>query len=121
MVIEAYVVQYLTDQGFAAYGEVPRETGGEFVTVEKTGGSQPDHIDHATLAVQSWADTMLGASQLADAVAGALRGMIEADTISAVSVNGPYNYTDPSREKYRCQSVAEIVYYSEGPDYDPNA
>lgn len=119
MVIETYVVQYLTDRGYAAYGEVPRTIGGEFVTVEKAGGSQPNHIDRATLAVQCWADTMLRAAELSDDVADAIRELAEEDAISRVSVTGPYNFTDPSREKYRYQMVAEIVYYNDAPDYAP--
>ena len=113
IIIEAYVIAYLDDLGYRVYGEVPKSTEGEFVTVERTGAGWKNQIDSATLAVQAWADTMLEAATLADAVAEDLRSMIGEDEISSVSVTGPYNYTDPRTNKYRYQAAVYVVYYKE--------
>ena len=113
MEIEACVVYHLTTNGFDAYGEVPKTTGGEFVTIERTGGGETNHIERATLAVQSWADTMLDAVKLDSAVADAMESLVEYESVSACRRNGSYNYTNPATNKYRYQSVYEVIYYRE--------
>lgn len=113
MIIEAYVVQYLLDEGVTAYGEVPKSTAGSFVTVERTAGGETEHIDHATLAIQSWSDTMLSAARLDETVRGLMADLITDTTVSSVSLNSSYNYTNPNTTKYRYQSVYDIVYYND--------
>ena len=113
MIIESYVIAYLDDLGYRVSAEVPKSTGGEFITVERTGSERTNQIDRATLAVQAWADTMESAATLAEDVAEDLRDMIGEDEISSVSVTGPYNYTDPKTSKYRYQATVYVVFYRE--------
>ena len=47
------MIQWLTDLGYEAYSYPPKD-GTSFVTIERTGGSVADMVDHPTLAIQVW-------------------------------------------------------------------
>ena len=82
--LEQTIIAYLLDRGFDVYAEAPSSSGGTFVTVERTGGyALHRRIEHATVAVQSWAPSTLEASDLAAAVDAALLEM--PDHVESVS------------------------------------
>ena len=70
--IETTVQDFLLDRlGVPVTMEVPEGASGTFVVLEKTGSSRQNYIRRATLAVQSYAPTLLSAAQF---LCGAQRG-----------------------------------------------
>ena len=91
--------------------EVPEDPPGTFCLLEKTGGSENDHICTAVVAVQSWARTLLEAAELNEQVKAAMRRAADRDEIAHVRLNTDYNYTDTSTRHYRYQAVFDLVHY----------
>ena len=81
-----------------------------FVLIEKTGSSTENHIEHATLAIQSYAPTMYQAAQLNYRVKKAMEKSIALPDISRCVCNSDYNYTDTTQKRDRYQAVFDIVY-----------
>lgn len=50
------LIEWLTQKGYNAYSYPPK-AGDSFITVERTGGSVSDLVDHPQFAVQAWAQT----------------------------------------------------------------
>lgn len=110
--IEKIVRDYLSDSlSVPVYMEVPANPPDSFVMVEKTGSSRANRINRATLAVQSWADSLLEACQLNEQVKRAMDDFLELDEISACRLNSDYNFTDPTTKHYRYQAVFDLVFY----------
>lgn len=117
--IEVTVLEYLksvlstpvvaikpTDQGIT-----------EFVLVEKTGSSRENFINRATFAIQSYSDTLYGATSLNEAVKEAMLGdgtttfgIAYSCDVAKCSLNSDYNYTDTTTKQYRYQAVFDLVY-----------
>lgn len=91
--------------------EVPQNIEGDYVIVEKTGSSNSNFINHATLAIQSYSTSLYKASCLNEKVKEVIENMIELDEISKVKLNTDYNFTDTTKKQYRYQAVYEITYY----------
>ncbi len=83
----------------------------EYVLIEKTGGGEENHINDATLIIQSFSTHLYGAVALNEEVKKAMRKSVTLDDISRCSLNSDYNYTDTARKKYRYQAVFDIVHY----------
>lgn len=89
----------------------------EYVLIEKTGSSRENHINRATLVIQSYSDTLLGAMQLNEAVKDAMLGdgtstfgIIASCDVARCSLNSDYNFTDTTRKEYRYQAVFDLTY-----------
>lgn len=109
--IEAVVIGYLDGlDNIPAYAERPEEPPEEYLIVERTGGGYMNHISRATIAVQSYADSMLRAAQVNETVEEAMRDFTDLENISRCSLNSSYNFTDTASKKYRYQAVFDIVY-----------
>ena len=78
--------------------------------IEKTGGSRENFINSATIAIQSYAESLYKAAQLNDIVKDAMDHMAESTNIFKSSLNSDYNFTDTSTKKYRYQAVYDIYY-----------
>lgn len=110
--IEETILNYLSDALDAPVSmEVPPESPGRFVVLEKTGSSRTDHICSAVIAVQSFAESLLEAARLNKRVKEAMEGLDELDEIAAVRLNTDCNFTDPSTKRYRYQAVFDITHY----------
>ena len=110
--IETTVLDYLRDRlGVPVTMEVPEGASGTFVVLEKTGSSRQNYIRRATLAVQSYAPTLLLAAQLDDAVIEAMLALPELDRVAACRLERDYNFTDTETKKYRYQAVFAVTYY----------
>ena len=111
--IEARIIDYLEKAlGISAYAEVPEDnTGGEFLVVEKTGSARSNYLDEATIAVQSYADSLADAAFLNQRVKAAMLNLWTLDDISAVRLNSDYNFTDTTTRRYRYQGVYVVTYY----------
>ena len=95
--------------------EVPKNTVSQFVIIDKTGGSQKDHIPSGLIIIQSYGATKLQAAELNETVKhwmlDGLEGLITQNDVSSVKLNGDYDYTDTSEKRYRYQAVFDIVHY----------
>lgn len=113
MLIEQTVIEYLADNlSVPVYAEVPEDPPSQYVLVEKTGSGQTNHISSATLAVQSYADSLFDAATLSHEICDLLWDMTSLTSISRVEVTD-YNYTDTQTKKYRYQAVLDVVYYDD--------
>ena len=110
--IETTVLDYLRDRlGVPVTMEVPEGASGIFVVLEKTGSSRQNYIRRATLAVQSYAPTLLLAAQLDDRVIEAMLALPKLDRVAACRLERDYNFTDTETKKYRYQAVFAVTYY----------
>lgn len=110
--IEKTVLQHLSNTLPAQVCmEVPENPPDKFVLVEKTGSSQVNRINHATLAVQSWAGSMMEAAELNEQVKTSMDELSGFDDISACRLNSDYNFTDTTTKHYRYQAVFDLVFY----------
>ncbi len=111
MSIEEFVISFLGEAlEEPVSGDVP-EAGTRFVTVEKTGGSVRDHIRHATIAVQSWAESRAEADKLNEQVKAAMAMAIARPEISRCALTNDYNYPDLETKRPRYQALFDIVYF----------
>ncbi len=111
--IEKIILDYLGQElTVPVYMEVPEGRPDEtFVVIEKTGGGRVNHIDSATLAIQSYAPSMYGAAALNEEVKAAMENAITLDSISRSVLNSDYNYTDTTSKHYRYQAVFDVIFY----------
>lgn len=93
------------------YMEIPENPPNTFVLVEKTGSSRTNRVNRATLAVQSWAGSLLAAAELNERVKAAMDELAEIDDVSACRLNSDYNFTDTTTKHYRYQAVFDLVFY----------
>ena len=96
------------------YAERPERPDESYVIVERTGSEIRQHINHARIAVQSYAPSMLAAIALNRRVVSAMQDLDAMDEISRVEVNSAgYNFTDPDAKEYRYQAVFDLTYYDD--------
>ena len=110
--VEKIVKDYLQSSlGIPVRLEEEDDLGNEYVLIEKTGSGKENHVESATLEVQSFSTSIYGAATLNERVKAAMEKIIELDDISKCELNSDYNYTDTNRKKYRYQAVFDIVYF----------
>ena len=111
--IEKTVLDWLTAGGITAYMEMPEPVpSGNFVLIEKTGSDpRPVGLEAATLAVQSYADTLYGAASLNESVKARMAALYWEQGICRLECNSDYNFTDEETKKYRYQAVFDVLYY----------
>lgn len=109
--IEKIVLDYLNESlSVPVHMEEPKEQSGEYVLIEKTGSSRTNHINSATLAIQSYADSMYHAATLNEKVKEAMDNIITLNTIGKSELNSDYNFTDTTKKKYRYQAIYDLTY-----------
>ena len=109
--IEQQILDYLTDHlSVPICMEVPSPLPETFVLLEKTGSSRADWISSATLALQSWAMTLLDAAKLNEQVKAAMDRMPDTEDVGRAELNTDYVYTDTATKRYRYQAVYDITY-----------
>ncbi len=91
--------------------EVPAGPPASFVVVEKTGSGRKDHIASATLAVQSYADTLYKAALLNEEVKAAMDRLPEHPAVSAARLNSDYPFNDTAAKRRRYQAVYDVTYH----------
>lgn len=107
------VVAWLAALGYTASTRPPSdapESPTEFVTVERTGGSVVDMVDHPMVAIQTWATTDTRAEEMANDIrVAALTGALPRG-VSRIGVNsGPYPYWDEDTRCPRYQVVLDVT------------
>lgn len=109
--IEKIVKNYLRKTlGIPVLMEKPKEKVTEYVLVIKTGSSKENFINSATIALQSYAESMDKAAALNERVKTAMDNMIVLDEISKSKLNTDYPFTDIQTKEYRYQAVYDLVY-----------
>lgn len=110
--IEEIVIKYLNEVlEVPVYPIMPPDKQDEsFALVERIGGSTENHIQYATLAIQSYAESMQQAAALNEKVKKAMDNIITLHSVFKSKLNSDYNFTDTTMEKYRYQAVYDLVY-----------
>ena len=93
------------------YVDAPNDPPESYVTLERTGGGETEHIRSAMIAIQCYGPTQATAARLHEDVMVSMKALSELIGISACGLNAEYNYTDTSTKRYRYQSVYDIIYY----------
>lgn len=111
--IETIILNYLSSKlSVPVSMEVPLNPSTKrYVVLEKTGSTRENYcLNTATIAAQSYAESMAEAAKLNVLVKEAIDDMIELNSISACRLNSDYNFTDTSTKKYRYQCIYVISY-----------
>lgn len=112
--IEKIIYDYLSSVlSVSVYLEKPEEAPAEYVLIEKTSSSRSNYLDTATIAVQSYSDTLYNTAVLNELVKEKMLNSIISNSISSCKLNSDYNFTDTQTKKYRYQAVFELTYYNE--------
>lgn len=112
MIIEIIVLNYLSEHASVpVYLERPARKPPRFILVEKTGSGRSDHLNEATIAVQSWAPRLTEAAALNEEVKTLMDNLIELDSVSRSQLNSDYNFTNTADKQYRYQAVYDITHY----------
>lgn len=111
--IEKVVLDYLQSKlGVDCYMEVPNSNDTNFIVIEKTGSTDEDGIWGATIAIQSYADTLCNAASLNEQVKEAMMDIAdELDIVSDCDLNSDYNFTNTQSKQYRYQAVFNLIHY----------
>lgn len=108
--IEKIILDYLNKVlDVPVYMERPAQKPDRYVLIEKTGGSEKSHIQTATLALQSYAESLYQAAVLNELLKGAMMESITLPQVSRAKLNSDYNYTDTTKKEYRYQAVYDLV------------
>lgn len=110
--IEKVLYDYLSaNLDVPVYADIPKQYPVSYVTLEKTGSGRTDHINRATVAVQSIAGSMFEAAALNERVKTVMDNAIILPEVASSKLNSDYNYTDTTTKQYRYQAVYDIVHY----------
>ena len=113
--VESALVQYLREQGFEAYGDVPDDTTqpapSSFLTVERTGGRVTEDmtIDQAAIVVQAWAPSRADALRLAIEADSVMLGFEAVPEVMRVYVNEMINFPPMNGDKRGRYQLAYTV------------
>lgn len=109
--IELMIKNYLDKTlSVPAYLEEPRDKPNLYVLIDKTGSSEDNKIKKATVALQSYGESMYEAAKLNEEVKVLLDNIIYFEDISKAKINSDYNFTDTTTKRYRYQAVYDFVY-----------
>lgn len=110
--IEKIVLDYLKEHiECPVLMEQPKTKPTTFVLLEKTSGGRENCLNEATIAIQSYSDTLLKAAELNETVKSNMLNIIELKKIARCSLDSDYNFTDDTTKQYRYQAVFDFTYY----------
>lgn len=110
--IELIILNYLKEKLDVPVSlEKQSKEVGSYVVFEKTSSDKTNHLPSATVAFQSYGESLYKAVMLNEEVKEAVEDMIKLDEIRGLSLNSDYNFTDTSTKEYRYQAVYDINYY----------
>lgn len=104
--IEAIIKAYLDEHlDYPVYLEHQSNPPAEYIIFEKTGTSKQNFVETATIAVQSYSDSLYKACELNSKVKAAMEELITLPEIAGVHLISDYNFTDTTTKKYRYQAI----------------
>lgn len=110
--IEKTILDYLSQNlTVPVVMERPATAPATYVLIEKTGSSKRNQIYTATIAIQSYAPSLVEAAELNETVKSTIEGAVELNRICQVSLNSDYNFTNTAMKQYRYQAVFDITHY----------
>lgn len=110
--IEAIVIKWLSEKmDVPVFAEVPEDAPASFLLVEKTSGRRTNYLSFSSIVVQSYDESLLKAAELNETVKACMFELIEVQSVSKVSLNANYNFTDTQTKRYRYQSVFDIAHF----------
>lgn len=110
--VETIITEYLSKKlGIKVTTEKPDDEPSRYVLIEKTGSTRSNYIDKATVAIQSYAESMYEAAALNEQVKQAMDNITILPNISKSELNSDYNFTDTTKKEYRYQAVYDITFF----------
>lgn len=110
--IELIVKKYLDNKlDIPVYFEHQTKSLSKFIILEKTSGDYTNHLQKATIVVQSYANTLYEAAKLNEEIKQEMFNIVELPEIVGIKLNSDYNFTDTDTKMYRYQAVFDINYY----------
>lgn len=110
--IEATVRNHLkTALQEPVYIDVPADPPASYVSIERTGGREEEHIRNAMIAIQSFGGSRYNAAALHEAVIERMQTLNTLSSVSACNLSAEYDFTDRETKRYRYQAVFDIIYY----------
>lgn len=110
--IEKIIRDYLlTVLDVPVYVDVPADPPDTYVIIQRTGGSETEHIRSAVMAIQSYGPRKTAAAELHEQVLALLPAIADGVEVSACDINAEYDFTDTTTKRYRYQAVFDIIYY----------
>lgn len=109
--IEKVLYDYLNEHlDVPAVLEKPAPLPRDFVFIERTGGNVVNHIENATITIQSYGSTLYDAASLNERVKTLMLNSVTLTEISSCTLNSNYNFTDASEKRHRYQAVFDVVF-----------
>ena len=97
---------------YTAYMEKPNTSNDTYFVIDKVGGGQFEHINNASVAIQTYAPSKYQAALVCEMLNEAIiNDFITQPNISKVELNSSYPFPDTAEKKYRYQSLFDIYYY----------
>lgn len=94
--------------------EVPSEDYPEFpeklITIELVGKKRANHVCSASIAFQSYGNSLYEAAALDERVRAAVDDMVILDDIGSTKLSSNYNFTDTRTKRCRYQCIYDIYY-----------
>lgn len=110
--IELIVRKYLVSKlDIPVVLEYQKNLPKRYVLLEKTSGKRNNYLNSSTIAIQSYAESLLEAAKLNEKIKNVMFDLIEVNEVSRVDLNSDYNFTDAETKQYRYQAVFDINYY----------
>lgn len=113
--IETIVLNYLLSKTLSVGTHIGLEVDinppQKYIVLEKTGSGRSNHINRATIAIQSICRTSLAdAADLNEEVKEAMDAITELPEVFSCDLNSDYNFTNTQTKEYRYQAVFDIYY-----------
>lgn len=110
--IELIVRKYLVSKlDILVVLEYQKNLPKRYVLLEKTSGKRNNYLNSSTIAIQSYAESLLEAAKLNEKIKNIMYDLVAVDEVSRVDLNSDYNFTDAETKQYRYQAVFDINYY----------
>lgn len=111
--IEKILIDYLTPlfPDASVLMEVPKDRPSKFITIERTGGSEEEHVYHSTIVIDSYDTTLAKTIELNDRVIKAMKNAIQLDEITSCQLNSNYNDTNKETKEYRYGALFDLTHY----------
>lgn len=111
--VEKLLLDYIEQKlDTPCFMEVPETAPDTFIVIEKTSGSCLNRLYSSTFAIQSYAPSLLEATELNYKLLDIMPDFAFFDsTITGCRLNSNYNFTDTATKRYRYQAVFDISHY----------